>query len=377
MELTSGAFLAVLAVVAIAVFLLLVLGLPRARRRWVGLAARGTEAIALSLTVVLLSAAVLNDQYLFYISWSDLFGAGATTTSMHNGGTARQAVDARVRGAGLSQLHAPTVLPPLPSPGQRIQRYTVMGPRSGIRGAVIVYLPPGYDPKSSKRYPVIMGLHGFPGHPDSYLGMIHIDQTMDALIASHQIAPSIVVMPQINNPGSLDTECVDAPALSGPLDETWLARDIPSWVVGHFRAQTARSSWAVMGYSFGGWCAAMLGVRHPDIFGASIVFEGYFRPDFSRSYDPITPGSAAARGYDLVHTARTNPPALAMWVMASKSDSLAYPTTAQFLHEARPPLSVTTVMLKTGGHRVSVFLPYVPQSLTWLGQSLPGFRPAA
>ena len=374
MELTSGGLLVALGLLAAVAFVLLVLGFPRVRRRWLGAIARGGEALLLSLTVLMLAGAALNDQYLFYVSWGDLFGANATATAMHDGGTASQAVETRARGVGLAQINVPSVFPALPAPGQRLQRYVVTGARSHISAEVLVYLPPGYDPKAGKKYPVIVALHGLPGHPEGYLAVLHIDQTLDALVAARQLAPSIIVLPQINSPSSLDTECVDAPSAAGPQDETWLAADIPDWVVSHFAVQTARTSWATMGFSFGGWCSAMLGVRHPDVFAGAIVLEGYFRPDFSRSYDPITAGSPAARGYDLVRTARTNPPPLAMWVMASRSDSLSYPTTAQFVHDARPPTSVTTVLLKTGGHRVAVFLPYIRQSLVWLGQTLPGFR---
>lgn len=375
MELTSGGLLVVLGVVAAVAFLLLVLGYPRARRTWLGAVSRATEALVLSLTVLLFAGAALNDQYLFYVSWGDLFGARASVTAAHVGGTARQAVEASAKGPGLHAVPVPRVFPPLPYPGGREQSYTVTGARSRITGQVLVYLPPGYDPSGATRYPVIMALHGFPGYPAVYFHELHIDQTVDELTAAHRIRPAILVIPQINSPGPLDTECVDAPNHTGPQDETWLARDILSWVVSHFPVATTRTSWAVTGYSFGGWCSALLGVRHPDVFAASIVLGGYFRPDFSRAYDPIVPGSAAARGYDLVHTARTSPPPLAMWIMASRADSLSYPTTAEFIHEARPPLSVTTVLLQTGGHRMNVFEPYIRESLIWLGQTVPGFRP--
>ena len=90
----------------------------------------------------------------------------------------------------------------------------------------------------------------------------------------------------------------------------------------------------------------------------------------------VVPGSPAARGYDLVRTVRVSPPPIAMWVMASRTDSLSWPTTAEVLRYARPPMSVASVLLKTGGHRDSVFQPFVRTSLIWLGQTLPGFRAA-
>src|SRR5438876_996571 len=39
----------------------------------------------------------------------------------------------------------------------------------GRRQAVEVYLPPGYDSSPGRRYPVFYLLHGFPGHPSTFL----------------------------------------------------------------------------------------------------------------------------------------------------------------------------------------------------------------
>jgi hypothetical protein len=72
--------------------------------------------------------------------------------------------------------------------------------------------------------------------------------------------------------------------------------------------------------------------------------------------------------------AHTAPPPVAMWVLTSREDPLSYPTTSKFLSVARPPLDVTGTVLAHGGHRDSVFTPYVPASLAWLAQTLPGFR---
>ena len=69
------------------------------------------------------------------------------------------------------------------------------------------------------------------------------------------------------------------------------------------------------------------------------------------------------------------PPPIAMWVFASRQDSLAYPTTARFLAAARPPLSVSATIVKVGGHRTAIYDPYVKPALQWLATTLPGFRP--
>ncbi len=174
-----------------------------------------------------------------------------------------------------------------------------------------------------------------------------------------------------HTPASLDTECVNG-GPGQPQTDTWLAQELPTRTVGHFRVQRRRTSWATVGYSYGAWCAASLAMRHPDVYGAAVVLQGYFRPDFSAAYDPLS--TDGLRNYDLVALARNAPPPLAMWVLTSREDSLSYPTTSKFLSVARPPLDVTATVLAHGGHRLEVFTPYVPNALTWLAQTLPGFR---
>ena len=185
------------------------------------------------------------------------------------------------------------------------------------------------------------------------------------------MAPTIVVIPRIDTPAGLDTECVNG-GPGQPQTDTWLASDVPAWTARHFRVQTRRTSWAAAGYSYGAWCAASLSMRHPDKFGAAIVLLGYFRPDFGTAYDPLT--NARLGDYNLVNLARTAPPPLAMWVLTSREDGLSCPTTSKFLSVARPPLDVTATVLAHGGHRDSVLTPFVPAALAWLAQTLPGFR---
>ena len=370
MELTDTALLVVLAGLALVVFALVVAGVPNGGGRAVRAVARGGEVIVLNLLVVALCGAALNDEYLFYSSWGDLFGSGSAAVHVHHGGGAPEVVTANVPGPGLRGLVTPRVLPPLPQPHSRLQTYTVVDRRSDAAGQVYVHLPAGYDPRSPRTYPVILGLHGFPSGPKGFLKLDFLS-SIDTLTAQHRLAPSIVVVPRIDTPASLDTECVNG-GPGQPQTDTWLSRDIPSWVVRHFRVQRTRTAWAALGYSYGAWCAASLSMRHPDVFGAAVVLLGYFRPDFSPAYDPLT--TASERGYDLVSLARTAPPPVAMWILTSREDPLSYPTTSKFLSVARSPLDITATVLAHGGHRDSVFTPFVPASLVWLAQTMPAFR---
>ena len=372
MELTDPGVVVVVAVVAVAMLVFVVLGRPRPRNRPLRLVSRTVQVLLLNAVVVLLSFVVLNDQYVFYATWADLFGSTAPDVQTHHGGSVQQALTARVHGPGLAAVQpGSTALYALPQPGARLQTYQVRDPASGSTGQVLVYLPVGYQPTSSRRYPVIMGLHGFPGEPQSFVNGNFLS-VADQLTAQHRLAPSIFVIPLINLPANVDTECINGPP-GAPQTETWLSRVVPEWAVQHLRVQTGRTSWATMGLSYGGWCSAMLTMRHPEVFGAGIVMEGYFRPDFGPSYTPFSP--AQLRPYDLTRLAAGSPPPVALWVFASRQDHLAYPTTSRFLRAAKPPLSIASVIVPQGGHRPAVFEPYSGKALAWLAQTLPGFRP--
>lgn len=357
-------------------FIAIVLGPRRARSRAAGGFVRGVQTLALNLVVLTLAAVLLNNSFDFYLSWSDLFGLRSPVVATKTGGQASAAVNARVRrppalaGAGIGAGE----LPALPAPGQRLQEFQVTGARSGVTGTVLVYLPAGYDAAAQTHHPVIVALHGSPGSPSSWMGPMGYGQNVDAAVAGRHLAAPVVVMPQVNFPEAGDTECVNGPPGSPQVD-TWLSVDIPQWITSHFRVSGERDGWAVTGYSEGGWCAAFIGMHHPDVYGASIVYGGYFRVSFEKSYVPLGAATRTSLPYDLVQLAAKQPPPLAMWVMSSKGDGLSYPSTAKFLKAARAPLSVTSYIDRQGGHRFSLWVDATPPSLAWLGATLPGFAP--
>lgn len=371
MQLTDPSLTVLLALLVLVAFVLLVAGRPRSRRPALQAATRAVQGIGLSVLVVALCAVALNNQYLFYSSWSDAFASNSSAVQQQHGAKAAAVAAARVTGPGFEKIGTPTTLPPLPQPGARMQNYAdVVGSRSKSHGQVLVYLPAGYDSRSARTYPVVVGLHGFPSSPKSFVRLNFLS-TIDALTARHTMAPTIVVIPRIDTPRTLDTECVNG-GRGQPQTDTWLSQDVPAWTAVHFHVQTRRTSWAAVGYSYGAWCAAVVTMRHPDVFGAAISMSGYFKPRFSRGYDPLT--KATRRNYDLVYISHQKPPPVALWVLVSREDHGSYPTTAAFLRAARSPLAVTSTVLDHGGHRNSLFTPYVPEAVQWLTTTLPGFR---
>ena len=369
MSLTGSGLLWVLAALAAALFAAVVSGWPRRGPAALRITGRALPVLALNGVVVLGCLAVLNDQYVFYTSWGDLFGSRQAQAFAHHGGTTSAALTATVVGPGLApgRRAARRHPPPAGSPDAALHgarpRDRCLGARArlpahGVRPGRQPDLPGDPGParvagRAPELHPRSLPQHATPSPPPT--GWPRRSwSSPDQRPANHRH--------RVRRRPSGD-----------PRTDTWLSSVVPRWAVSHLHVQTRRTSWTTLGYSYGGWCAASVAMRHPDVFGGAVVFEGYFQPDFLAGYDPL--GPAQLKGYDLVHLAAHAPPPIAMWVFASRQDTLAYPTTARFLATARSPLSVSATIVKVGGHRTSIYSPYVRPALQWLASTLPGFGP--
>jgi enterochelin esterase-like enzyme len=63
------------------------------------------------------------------------------------------------------------------------------------RESLYVYTPPGYDPHSPTKYPVLYLLHGYDENAGTWIEKDNIDLFLDSLIAEGKARPMIVVMP--------------------------------------------------------------------------------------------------------------------------------------------------------------------------------------
>lgn len=338
-----------------------------------------------NVLVVAVAAVALNDAFLFFTDWADLFGTGTTISyAAHAGGSASAlfgnpgpAPGAALQGGGVRAAGIPH-LPPLPAgagPNDRQLNYIVSGTRSGLHGWVVVILPRTYfDPAAAQRtYPVI---EAFPGYPGSNVGLarsLDLQASLDAAATGGRMSDAIVVIPTTEFPAGTDTECVNGPAGS-PQVETWAAVDVPAWVRSHFRVDPRRTSWSTFGVSEGGYCAAMVTMRHPGQFAAAVVMGGYFRPEWG-NWVPYLPNDPAAAGYDLVHLASTAAPRVALWIETSRRDRVSYPSTSAMLHAVHAPTVMDSVVAANGGHRWSQWQPFLAPAFGWLGRTVPGFAP--
>jgi enterochelin esterase-like enzyme len=377
-DLTGGALLALAVLLTLAAAAATVVLWPRlSAQRPLPVLGRVGALVGVNVLVLVTVGLVANDAFGFFADWTDLTGSLASApapSQASRGGDAARAAAQRVPGEA---LHAPATPPALPKGAARSRTYSFMvtGPDSHVTGRVLVYLPAAYTDRkqATRRFPVIETFHGYPGRPEQWLDSMALGEALDQEVALGRTAPAIVVSPQLEIPPGRDTECVDGGA-GEPAMETWLTTDVPTWVAHTFRVELGRSSWATAGFSEGGWCAAMAALLHPARYGASLVFGGYFRPSFSRTYVPFPAGSPAGRRYDLVALVKRDPPPVAMWIETSHSDRVSYRSSAAFLAAVRAPLAVRLVEFAHAGHTFLLWAPLVPQALAWLS-TIGGFRP--
>jgi len=133
--------------------------------------------------------------------------------------------------------------------------------------AVIVFLPPSYARESRRRYPVVYALHGYSIGAEQWTQEIHVPQTIEGAFA-HGAKEMIVVVPDsktVHN-GSMYSSSVT----TGDF-ETFIARDVVSYIDAHYRTMANRNSRGLVGHSMGGYGATRIGMKHADVFGSLYI----------------------------------------------------------------------------------------------------------
>ncbi len=135
-----------------------------------------------------------------------------------------------------------------------------------------IYTPPGYDPQGSRLYPV---MYEAPTGLTLWGKGTGVIQALDLLIDSGDIPASIFVFIDSVGPPDGDTQCADY--YDGrQWFETYISKTVPDYVDQNYKTIRDPRARGIMGMSAGGFCAAMLTLRHPDVFSTSISFSGYF-----------------------------------------------------------------------------------------------------
>lgn len=122
--------------------------------------------------------------------------------------------------------------------------------------------------------PVVYWLHGDPGEPDRM--MEAVKDVLDQAFTTGGQAPFIVAAPTGGGTAHDDTEWADA-ADGKDMVETYLIKKVLPAVEG--KTPLPASMRAIAGFSMGGYGAANLALRHPDLFGQFVSMAGYFHVD--------------------------------------------------------------------------------------------------
>ena len=378
-ELTGWPLFVVVAGAALALLAVTVVVLPR--RRGPGLGKYLLQLVCVVLVVLLTLVGVflkMNMDNQWYSSWGDLLsnGGGPVTTATvgavpaavttpakdlpHQPFTAAQTNPASSSFFG-SQVDAAS------TSGQWVH-FILPGRESGITQDATAWLPPSYMAQPQRAYPVITAFTGFPGDVRTYTKAMDIGHHIRSAVSGGTMREAIVVIPDVY-PGNNDTECVDS---DHGRWETYVSKDVVSWIHENLRVSSDRAAWSTLGYSAGGWCPAMFAVRHPQIWSSSVNLAGYFAPMYSPGQQWKTADPAA---YDLASVVRRDTPDVRLWFFSGGEDTVSVNAVHGFAPAVSAPTSLETNISQSGAHRVALWEAQLDSSLAWLGRTSPAFAP--
>lgn len=148
----------------------------------------------------------------------------------------------------------------------------------GREWAYNVYLPDGYE-NGTLRYPVMYLLHGNAGDENEWVAKGHVDQAADALIAAHEIPPTVIIMPEANTTWYVDRK--------EKMETAFLADLVPE-VERSYRVFSDGKGRVIGGESMGGYGSLRFVLKHPDMFAAMALMSPAI-------YVPEPPATSSAR----------------------------------------------------------------------------------
>lgn len=172
----------------------------------------------------------------------------------------------------LKTLSAWVLLAPLSVSAGAITHHEFDSQVLGKQYPYTLYLPDGYE-QDALEYPVLYLLHGSFGNENDWAIKGGLQQTMDQLISSGQIPPSLVVMP------GAQSWWVDG---YNEAAETAFFDDLIPHVESRYSVIAEREGRVVGGLSAGGYGTVNFVLEHPDMFAAGAALS-------PASYVPVPP----------------------------------------------------------------------------------------
>ncbi|HEX5285157.1 MAG TPA: alpha/beta fold hydrolase [Bryocella sp.] len=132
---------------------------------------------------------------------------------------------------------------------------------------VFVFLPPSYVKDKHRRYPVVYALHGYSIGAGQWTHEIHVPQTIEDAFAQGA-NEMIVVLPDCK---TVHNGCMYSSSVTTGDFERFIAHDLVGYIDAHYRTIPDRRSRGLVGHSMGGYGAARIGMKHPDVFGSLYI----------------------------------------------------------------------------------------------------------
>ncbi|OEI81762.1 hypothetical protein AST99_02440 [Formosa algae] len=137
---------------------------------------------------------------------------------------------------------------------------------------ITVYLPPSYQTKLDKNYPVLYLLHGFDDTDSKWFGWEHhwinMNNILNTCMSNGSCKEMIVVMP--NAYTTYKGSFYGNSETMGDW-ETFITEELVSFIDLKFRTLDQATSRGLAGHSMGGYGTLRLAMKHPDIYSSIYV----------------------------------------------------------------------------------------------------------
>lgn len=144
-------------------------------------------------------------------------------------------------------------------------------PSTNTSRRAFVYTPPGYDGKSSKKYPVLYLQHGWGEDETAWSNQGRANLIMDNLIAEGKIEPFIIVMTYgMTN----DVKFGGIRSFKIEPFQTVLTDELIPYIDGNFRTVAKSSHRAMAGLSMGGMETHTITLNKPELFSYYALMSG-------------------------------------------------------------------------------------------------------
>ena len=152
-----------------------------------------------------------------------------------------------------------------------------------------LYLPKGYDAEADETYPVIYLLHGLYGSNQDWATAGHMKDVVDELIASGELKPVIILMPDAGDP-DVHNNWNGYFNMPGRNYEDFFFQEFIPAVESTWKIKRDKGHRAIMGLSMGGGGSTVYAQRHSELFSSCYSMSGWLdnpEPDADMPKDKL------------------------------------------------------------------------------------------